>query len=269
RVRVTPTNPRPKDEIQFSVTALDDDGIDFVYVNYTMKLGGNETTGVFPLLAHPQVGGLYNNSFGRLEHGTAVNFEVVANDTTGRRFIAGSYYFLVRIDTFPPIAELHAIYPTGSVRAGDVVAIDIETYEFPEQSHTNSCEIRWRLFDNAFTAENMTPIGVEGDRIIWRIEMGQFNGGDEISFFCLVTDEAGNVGESRLYLLKILVPEFNITPITAYQILAAVGLIAAPGVGYLYTTRKKSSYREAQREGKKNAQRRTRQRKTSRRRKQE
>ncbi len=267
-VRISPTNPRPEDPVNFMVTVIDDDGVDFVYVNYTMNFGGNATYDTFPLLANPEFGGLFNNSMGTLNDGTEVNFEIVANDTTGRSFIAGSYYFIVRTDTFAPNAELHAIYPTGNVRAGDNVVIDFETYEFPEQSHTVSCEIRWRMFDATYTAENMTPIGVENDKIIWRIELGQFNGGDQIAFFCLVMDEAGNVGESRLYQLTILNPVYNITPLTTYQVLAAVGLIAAPGVGYFYTQRKKGKYRKAQREGKKDAKRRARRRGSSRRRKQ-
>ena len=267
-VRISPTNPRPGDIVYFIVTARDDDGIDFVYVNYTMNVEGNTSYGNFPLIANPEVGGVYNNSIAPLDHNTEVNFEIVANDTTGRSFIAGIYYFIVRTDTFAPTAELHAIYPTGEVRAGDLVTIDFETYEFPEQSHTNSCEIRWRMFDALYVSENMTPIGVEDGRIIWRIELGRFNGGDQISFFCLATDEAGNVGESRLYLLTILAPVLYITPIVVFQIVAAVGLIAAPGVGYVYTRRKKQAYREIQREGKKNAQRRARKRGTSRRRKQ-
>ncbi len=265
-VRISPTNPRPQDSIYFSVTALDDDGIDFVYVNYTMKVGSNETNGVLPLLANPQIGGVYNNSMEALEDTTEVNFEVYANDTTGRVFVAGYYYFIVRTDVFAPFAELHAIYPTSGVRAGDNVVIDIETYEFPEHSHTNYCEMWWRLNAATYTQENMTPIGVDGDRIIWRIDLGKFNGGDQIAFFCLVMDEAGNVGESRLYQITILGPVFNISPITAFQLVTAVSLVAAPGVGYVYVQRKKGRYRVAQREGKKDAKRRARQRGSSRRR---
>lgn len=267
-VRINPTNPRPEDPVNFMVTVIDDDGVDFVYVNYTMNVGGNASYGTFPLLANPEFGGLFNNSMGTLNDTTEVNFEIVANDTTGRSYIAGSYYFIVRTDIFAPIAELRAIYPTGNVRAGDNVVIDFETYEFPEQSHTNSCEIRWRMFDAIYITENMTPIGVENDRIIWRIELGQFNGGDQIAFFCLVMDEAGNIGESRLYQLTILPPVYNISSFTTYQVLAAVGLIAAPGVGYFYTQRKKGRYRQAQREGKKDQKRRARRRGSSRRRKQ-
>jgi len=269
RVRISPTNPRPEDPVYFTVTAIDDDGIDFVYVNYTMTVGGNVTNDILPLPANPGIGGVYNSSLGALDDTAEVNFVVIANDTTGRSYVAGSYYFIVRADVFSPTAELHAIYPTGNVRAGDDVLIDFETYEFPEQSHTNSCEIRWRLFDATYTEENMTPIGVENDRIIWRVALGKFNGGDQISFFCLVMDESGNVGESRLYTLTILHPVFNITPINTFQIIAAVGLIAAPGVGYIYSQRKKGRYRTAQREGKKDQKRRARQRGSSRSRRRE
>jgi hypothetical protein len=266
RVRVTPSNPRPQDPIYFSVTALDDDGIDTVYVNYSMNLGGNLTYGILPLLANPLIGGAYNNSIGTLQDTTQVNFWVFANDTTGRFFIAGSYFFMVRIDVFPPVVELHAIYPTDEVRVGDNVIVDIETYEFPEHSSTNSCSMWWRLNEGAYQVENMTPIGYENVRIIWRILLGQFKTDDQIAFFCQAMDEAGNIGESRLYELTILGPIYNISPIAMYQILAAVGLVSAPGVGYIYAKRKRGGYRQAQREGKKDAKRRARRRGSSRRR---
>ena len=259
-VRISPTNPRPQDIIHFSVTALDDDGIDFVYVNYTMSAGGNTSYGNIPLPAHPEIGGVYNNTIGTLEHNTAMNFEIVANDTTGRSFIAGTYYFIVRTDTFAPFAELHSIYPMDDIRIGDDVVIDFETYEFPEQSHTNSCDLMWRLNSASYTSDAMTPIGVEDDRIIWRIDLGQFNGGDQIAFFCRVMDEAGNVGESRVYQLTILGPAYNFTPFSVFQILAAVGLIAAPGVGYAYTRMQKRNRGDEQRDGKKAARKRARRR---------
>lgn len=266
RVRINPTNPRPQDSIFFSVTVIDADGVDCVFINYTMKVGTNETYGIIPMLAHPNIGGVFNNSIEPLGDGTSVNFDVFANDTTGRTFIAGSYFFMVRIDTSAPIVGLHAIYPTGSVYAGDNVVIDIESYEFPEQSLTNSCEFIWRLFDTPYIYDNMTPIGLIDRKIIWRIQLGSFDGGAQISFFSRVMDEAGNIGESRIYQLTILTPVINISPITTFQIVAVVGLLAAPGVGYVYTQRKKGKYRDAQREGKKNAQRRARQRGTSRKR---
>lgn len=264
RIRISPTNPRPQDPVYFSVTVLDDDGIDSVYVNYTLSQGGNETTGILQLFAHPTIGGLYNNTMASLEDGTSVNFEVVANDTTGRSFVAGLYHFIVRIDTFAPLVQLHIIYPTGLIRAGDNILIDFESTEFPVQGHTNSCVLVWRTLYTAYIRENMTPIEAVDDKIIWRIALGQFEGGEELAFFCQVMDAAGNVGESRLYQLKILHPVFSISPVNAFQIVAAVGLIAAPGVGYLYTRRKKGVYRAAQREGKKDQKRRARKRGSSR-----
>ena len=269
RVRISPTNPRPQDAIDFSVTVIDDDGVDTVFVNYTMAQGDNETIGILPLLAHPSIGGLFNNSLGPLEDGTSVNFEVFANDTTGRVFIAGSYFFGVRLDIFAPIVELNAIYPIDSVYAGDDVVIDFETEEFPIQSLTNSCELIWRLFDTPYNYENMTPINIIDRRIIWRADLGSFNAGDQISFFSRATDEAGNIGESRVYRLTILAPTYPVSPITAFQLAAVAGLISAPGVGYVYAKRRKAGYREAQREGKKEAKRRARRRGTSRRRRQE
>ncbi len=260
RVRITPTNPRPQDIIYFSATAFDDDGIDFVFINYTMETGNNMTYGTLPLSAHPTIGGLYNNTIGTLQNDTEVNFDVVANDTTGRMFVAGNYHFLVRIDTFAPIAELHAIYPTDEVRVGDEVVIDMETWEFPLHSYTEYCELWWRLNSAAFTKENMTPIGFSGERLIWRIILGEFDAGDKIDFFCFVEDESGNIGESRVYVLTILGPEVNVTPFTTFQIVATIGLIAAPGVGYAYAKTRKRGYSDAQREGKKAARKRARRR---------
>ncbi|MFX1559765.1 MAG: hypothetical protein ACFFBL_04195, partial [Promethearchaeota archaeon] len=260
QVRISPTNPRPKDIIYFSVTAFDDDGIDFVFINYTMETGDNKTHGTLPLSAHPTIGRLYNNSMGYLENNTEVNFDVVANDTTGRMFVAGNYNFIVRLDTFAPTAELHAIYPTDEVRIGDDVVIDMETYEFPPQSLTVYCEFWWRLNSAAYTPENMTPMGFSGDSLIWRIDLGQFLADDRITFFCRVMDEAGNIGESRVYILTILGPKFNITPFTTFQIVAVIGLIAAPGVGYVYARNRKRDHSDAQREGKKAARKRARRR---------
>jgi len=70
-------------------------------------------------------------------------------------------------------------------------------------------------------------------------------------------------------VLTILGPSIYFTPISAWQFAAAVGLIGAPGVGYVYARRKKGKYRQAQREGKKDAKRRARQRGSSRRRRSE
>ncbi|MFW9768055.1 MAG: hypothetical protein ACFFF9_12690 [Candidatus Thorarchaeota archaeon] len=260
RIRITPTNPRPEDIVYFSVTAIDPDGIDTVYVNYSLTVGGNGTRGILPLYAHPSIGGLFNNSMKDFEDGSSINFEVFANDTTGRMFVAGSYYFAVRTDIFAPTAELHAIYPSDEVRVGDNVIIDMETYEFPEHSITNSCVLWWRLNTAAYTIENMTLVDIEGTRLIWRIILGEFYAGDVITFFCYVTDESGNVGESRVYRLTVLGPPFNITPFSVFQIVATVGLIAAPGVGYAFTRMRKNNRAEAQRDGKKAARKRARRR---------
>ena len=260
QVRITPTNPRPQDIIYFSATAFDDDGIDFVYINFTIETGNNVTHGTLPLSAHPTIGGFYNNTMGTLENSTEVNFDVVANDTTGRMFVAGNYHFFVRIDTFAPTATLHAIYPTDEVRVGDNVVVDMETWEFPLHSYTEYCEFWWRLNSAAYTQQNMTALGFSGDRLIWRITLGEFNTGDKIDFFCFVMDESGNIGESRIYLLTILGPRMNITPFTTFQILATVGLIAAPGVGYVYAKSRKRSLSDTQREGKKAARKRARRR---------
>jgi hypothetical protein len=260
QVRISPTNPRPQDSIYFSVNAFDDDGIDFVFVNFTKETGDNVTYGTLPLSAHPTIGGLYNNTMGTLQNGTEINFDVVANDTTGRMFVAGNYHFLVRFDTFAPTVELHAIYPTDEVRVGDDVVIDMETWEFPLHSSTEYCELWWRLNSASYTQQNMTPIGFSGERLIWRIILGQFNTGDKIDFFCFVMDESGNIGESRVYVLTILGPAIDVTPFTTFQIVATIGLIAAPGVGYVYARSRKRGYSEAQREGKKAARKRARRR---------
>ena len=233
-VRVSPTNPRPEDVITFTATALDADGIDSVYVNYTSTVGSNVTTGVLPLFPSPSISGVYNNTIGGLEDDAGVNFLVIANDTTGRAFIAGSYYFIVRADTFAPSAYLKTIYPIDEVRVGDEVIIDIETKEFPTHSHTTYCEIWWKVNAESFTPENMTLVGFDGDSLIWRISLGEFRGGDKIDFYCVVEDESGNVGSSILYQLTILGPSISVTPFTTFQILAAAGLIAAPAIGYSY-----------------------------------
>ena len=260
RIRITPSNPRPEDLVYFSATVFDPDGIDSVYVNYSLTVGENETMGILPLPAHPSIGGLFNNTMANFEDDTSVRFEVFANDTTGRVFIAGIYSFLVRLDTFAPIAELHGIYPSNEVRVGDDVIIDMETFEFPTHSLTNSCELWWRLNSAAYTATNMTPIRYERDWIIWRVNLGQFNAGDQIAFFCHVVDESGNIGESRVYVLTILGPEYNITPFSTFQIVATIGLIAAPGVGYAATRWWRRDKGVEQREGKKEARKRARRR---------
>ncbi|MHA2024507.1 MAG: hypothetical protein ACW98U_01305 [Candidatus Thorarchaeota archaeon] len=260
-VRVGPTNPRPHDVITLAATALDEDGIDYVYANYTLTIGTNITQGVLPLIASPSITGVFNNTLGTLPDECGVNFLVVANDTTGRVFVAGSYYFIVRADVFAPGVYLKTIYPIEEVRVGDNVVIDVETKEFPTHSHTSYCEIWWRLnAANVFTGENMTLVGVDGTSLIWRIVMGEFNGGDVIDFYFESRDEAGNLGASILYKLTILGPFIDVTPFSAFQILAVIGLVAAPAVGYSFVRVRNRDKGALQREGKKEARKRARRR---------
>ncbi|MHA2152000.1 MAG: hypothetical protein ACXAAQ_08470 [Candidatus Thorarchaeota archaeon] len=259
-VRVSPTNPRPHDQIGFLATALDSDGIDVVYVNYTITLGTNITNGFLQLYANPTIVGAYNNTLGTLEDGCSVNFLVFANDTVGRTFIAGSYYFIVRADTFAPGVYLKTIYPVDEVRVGDEVVIDIETKEFPQHGHTINCKLWWRLNEGLFYPLNMTLVGIEGHSWIWRIILGEFSGGDEIEFYSEAEDEAGNVGVSILYKLTILGPPINVGPFAVFQIVAVAGLIAAPVVGYSFVRIRNRDVGAAQREGKKAARKRARRR---------
>ncbi|MHA2069308.1 MAG: hypothetical protein ACXABY_33525, partial [Candidatus Thorarchaeota archaeon] len=259
-VRVTPTNPRPQDVVYFTATVLDADGIDYVYVNYTLTVGTNITQGVLPLIANPTLNGVYNNTLGSLEDNCGVNFLVIANDTTGRVFTAGSYYFLVRTDVYAPGVFLKTIYPIDEVRVGDNVVIDVETKEFPIHSHTLYCEIWWKMNAGVFIGENMTLVGVDGGSLIWRIDMGEFNTGDVIDFYFESRDESGNLGASVLYVLTILGPAINVTPFSAFQIIAVAGLLAAPVVGYSFVRFRKRDLGEIQREGKKAARKRARRR---------
>jgi hypothetical protein len=259
-VRIQPVSPRPKDVIHFIVTAHDSDGISLVYVNYTLSTNETDTNGILVLPENPQVGNVYNNSIENIADQTRCNFVVVANDTTGREYIAGSYFFIVRTDIFAPIVNLRSIYPTDEVRIGDDVIIDFEVYEFPLHSYVWNCELWWRVNSGAFDVVNMTFMGVDDDHLIYRHNLGQFNAGDELEFEGQITDEAGNVGVSSRFRLTILEPRQVITPLATWQILAGVGLIAAPGLGYLWAKGRKRGYVEAQKEGKKDAKRRARRR---------
>ncbi|MGY5860457.1 MAG: hypothetical protein RTU63_13890 [Candidatus Thorarchaeota archaeon] len=264
-VRIQPTNPRPEDLINFIVTAHDADGIDTVYVNYTTIEGEIETQGILELIEHSVAGGIYNNSMEGLADQTVCNFIVVANDTTGREFIAGLYNFIVRVDVFAPVVTLEAIYPTDEVRIGDDVVIDLDVYEFPIQSFVYDCELWWRVNSGPFDQVNMTLIAISGDHLIFRHNLGQFQAGDQLEFEGHIEDEAGNIGISPRYRLTILGPLISVTPIEAWQLAMVAGLVGAPGIGYAYTRRKRSTYRTAQKEGKKDAKRRARQTKRSRR----
>ncbi|MHA1135812.1 MAG: hypothetical protein ACTSSE_04930 [Candidatus Thorarchaeota archaeon] len=268
-VRVQPSNPRPHDLINFIATAHDSDGIDMVYVNYTLNNDGIMTTGILELIENPSVGSVYNSSMEDLADQTSCSFLVVANDTTGKVFIAGMYNFMVRADTFPPVVSLSAIRPTDEVSIGDNVIIDMDVYEFPLQSFVYDCELWWRVNSGPFNIVNMTFIGINGQHLIYRYNIGQFQAGDEIEFHGQIIDEAGNLGVSSRYVLTVVGPQIYVSPLAAWQIAAAVGLIAAPGVGYVYAQKKKGKYRQAQRDGKKDAKRRARRRGGSRSRRQD
>ncbi len=254
-VRINPVSPRPVDSVLVSSTVLDDDGIDTVYVNYTSDVDGTVTTGIFELLPHPEAGGLFNSTFGFLNDSARVNFRVVANDTLGNDFIAGSYYFIVRADIFEPLVELKSIYPE-EIRALDPVVLEFSTYEFPIHSATLYCRLHWKLNDGPYQEENTTLVSIEEDHLIWRIEIGPFQGGDVISYYCMAVDETGNWGISGFYRLTILTPVQYVSPLAAWQILATIGLIAAPGAGVAYVWSRKRYAQEQQRTLKKEARKR-------------
>jgi hypothetical protein len=216
--------------------------------------------GILLLYPSPSISGVYNNTLGVLEDNSGVNFLVIANDTLGRVFIAGSYYFIVRADTFAPGVYLKTIYPIDEVRVGDEVVIDVETKEFPSHGHTISCKIWWKMGVGVFVSENMTLVGIDGHSWIWRISLGEFNGGDILDFYFEAEDEKGNVGVSILYKLTILGPPIDVSPFVAFQIVTVAGLVAAPAIGYSYVRMRKRSSGEIQREGKKAARKRARRR---------
>lgn len=253
--RINPVSPRPEDDVLVSTTAIDNDGIDTVYVNYTSDLDGVLTTGIIVLSPHPEIGGVYNSTFGFLNDSTRVNFYVIANDTLGHDFVAGSFYFIVRADIYAPVVELRRIYPS-EIRAGDLVRLEFGTYEFPLHSETECCTLHWKLNDAEYTEVNMTWVDVDGDYKVWQIDLGRFQGGDVVSYYSMAVDETGNWGISGYYRLTILNPIDFITPLAAWQILATIGLISAPGAGFAYVWSRKRYAREEQRTLKKAARKR-------------
>ncbi|MDF1539878.1 MAG: hypothetical protein P1Q69_13340 [Candidatus Thorarchaeota archaeon] len=254
-VRINPVSPRPTDQVLVSATAQDSDGIDMVYVNYTSNLGGKVTTGVIELLPNPEVGGVYNSTFGLLNDTAQVNFFVTANDTTGYSFIVGVYYFVVRADTFEPLIELRMIYP-DEVRAGDVMRIEIGTYEFPLHSATLYCTLYWKLNNGPYTPVNLTLVGNDENNLIWQIDLGPFVGGDVISYYCIAEDEAGNSGTSPFYRITVLGEVDYVSPLAVWQLGAVIFLISAPGAGVAYVWSRSRNAREQQRILKKEARKR-------------
>ena len=102
----------------------------------------------------------------------------------------------------------------------------------------------------------MTWYDVDGEYMLWLVDLGYFDAGDVISFYCLAVDESNNVGESAFYRLTIIAAE-PITPGAAWQTFAAVGLVIAPGVGYGFTRLRKERAMSVQRTLKKEARKRS------------
>ncbi|MHA1480378.1 MAG: hypothetical protein ACTSQZ_03010, partial [Candidatus Thorarchaeota archaeon] len=251
-VRIAPTNPRPYDNVTFLVTALDDDGIDTVFVNMTIEYE-NETTviSVFNLPSNANFVGVFNDTFGTFPDGSRINFNVFVNDTLGNVFIAGSYFFNIKIDEFEPVVLLREIYPAGEVLEGQDVFIEIGTYEFPTHSAIASCQLFWKVNDNDYAPINMTWIDVDIDYMVWIADLGHFSANDVISYYCLAIDESGNVGESAFYRLTINGPYVNVNPYFVFQIVLAIGLVTAPGVGYVYIRGRREDSKKIQRDLKK------------------
>ncbi|MHA1908396.1 MAG: hypothetical protein ACW98Y_13940 [Candidatus Thorarchaeota archaeon] len=258
-VRINPVSPRPNDSVLVSATALDNDGIDTVYVTYTSDIGENRTEGEIDLLPNPEVGGVFNNTFGYLNDSASVNFYVIANDTLGNEFVVGIYHFLVRADIYEPIIALRQIYP-DQINAGDICRIEIGTYEFPLHSATLYCTIWWKLNDGFYNPVNMTLTGADENDLVWQVDLGPFAGGDRISFYCIAEDETGNSGTSPFYRLTIISETQYVSPIDMWQFIALVGLISAPGAGVAYVWTRKRHAREQQRILKKEARKRGRRR---------
>ncbi|UCH05821.1 MAG: AGE family epimerase/isomerase [Candidatus Thorarchaeota archaeon] len=258
-VRVAPTNPRPTDPVTFVVTATDDDGIDTVLVNYTSSLPGSDNVTIIELLPNPEFGGVYNATIEPLANGTRVNFVIIANDTLGNVFIAGSYFFISRVDVWGPVVLWRAIYPSDEVRVGDTVVVEFGTYEFPTHSTLEMFQIYWKVNAAAYVPMNMTAVDVDGQYIVWVANLGSdFREGDVISYYCLAVDESGNTGQSAFYRLTILGPVIFVTPWSPWQVAATIGLVAAPGVGYGLTRIRRQRAMATQRELKKEARKRSR-----------
>ncbi len=254
-VRVNPANPRPDDSIYVSALVTDPDGISCVYLNYTITFGGNTTEGIMDLEPNPTTIGVYNNTFGFLNDSSQVNFYVYANDTTGMAFVAGSYYFAVRHDIWPPVINLRGIYPTNAT-AGQDITLRFGTYEFPLQSITECCTLFWSVNGGAFHSVNMTLIGYDTDYLLWESDIGSFNAADVITYYCMSCDEAGLWGASPYYKLTIPGPVVNLSPFGWWQLAAIFGAVAAPGFGAAYVYSRKRHSGDKQRTLKKEAKKR-------------
>jgi hypothetical protein len=256
-VRVNPSNPRPQDWLDFVVTAQDADGIDTVFVNCTAALGGQTNITLLQLMPNPEFSGIFNTTIDGLPDGTQVNFIVLANDTLGNTFIAGNYYFAVREDVWEPVVIQRAIYPQTDIRVGDEIVIEFGTHEFPLHSRIVACDMYWKVNDGVYEPHNMTLVEVDGEYLVWRILLGQFAEGDLISYYVLAEDEVGNVGTSAFFRLEVLGP-ITTGPLVTWQVMAGIGLVALPPVGYGVMRLRKTTAMSTQRDLKKEAKRRSR-----------
>ncbi|MFW9966916.1 MAG: hypothetical protein ACFFEA_07165 [Candidatus Thorarchaeota archaeon] len=256
-VRVLPTNPRPTDNITLLVTASDANGIDTVYANMSIEYESGETNLSIVLIPeNPALLGTFNTTMNPLPHNTIVNFVVFANDTLGNVFIAGNYHFNVKLDIYGPVVILSTTYPSDEILAGEDVFIEFKIYEFPIHSLILSCQLFWKVNDGVYTPVNMTWYDVDGEFMLWLVDIGYFKGDDIISFYCIAVDESQNVGQSAFYRLTILSTR-PISPGAAWQTFAAIGLVIAPGIGYGFTRLRKEKALSVQRSLKKEARKRS------------
>ena len=256
-VRVTPTNPRPIDDITFLATVLDSDGVDTVLANCSISDGNGTSVTLIELAPSSEFVGVYNATIESMSDGSQVNFVIVANDTLGKTFIAGSYYFTVREDIWAPVVLLRNIYPSDEVRVGDDVIVEWGTYEFPTHCSLVSFQLYWKVNDGVYEPKNLTLVGTDEQYLVWQAELGVFDEGDVISYYSVAVDESDNVGQSAFYRLTILGQPIFVTPWSQWQTFAAIGLVVAPGVGYGITRMRRERSLSTQRELKKEARKRS------------
>ncbi|MHA2299710.1 MAG: hypothetical protein ACXACD_02010 [Candidatus Thorarchaeota archaeon] len=256
-VRVAPTNPRPTDNITLLVTATDADGIDTVFANMSIEYeGGENNISIVEIPENPDILGTFNTTISPLPDGTRINFYVFANDTLGNVFIAGNYFFNVKLDIYGPVVVLSTTYPSDEILAGEDVFIEFKIYEYPLHSVILSCQLYWKVNDGVYTAVNMTWYDIDGDFMLWLVDIGHFEADDVVSFYCIAVDESLNVGQSAFYRLTILSMR-PITPWVAWQTFAMIGLIVAPGIGYSFTRLRRERALSTQRDLKKEARKRS------------
>ncbi|MFW9912429.1 MAG: hypothetical protein ACFFEU_08150 [Candidatus Thorarchaeota archaeon] len=265
-VRVTPTNPRPIDDITFLATVHDADGVDTVIANCSISYGNSTNVTLIELGPSADFAGVYNATIDPMNDGVQVNFVILANDTLGKTFIAGSYYFTVREDIWEPVVLLRTIYPSDEVRVGDDVIVEWGTYEFPTHCFLTSFQLYWKVNDGVYEPKNLTLVGADEEYLVWQAELGSFAENDVVSYYCVAVDESGNVGQSAFYRLTILGPPIFVTPWSQWQTAAAIGLVVAPGVGYGITRIRRERSLSTQRDLKKEARKRSTKKKPRRRR---